>query len=242
MGRSIMKNVYIISELCGQWGGSTRRAEQMILQSKLAGADAVKVQLYDTYRMPGDNREIWDYLSMTKQQFLRLKSFADELHIDFFASAFHQDRFQWILDSNIKTNKIASMSLGHDFKLCQDMVETGMLTYCSLGGWDKEYYPFEDKNVKYFHCVSKYPHTAAEAMELLPEEFDDRLVGYSDHVIGIEACKEAVRRGARVIEKHFTTDKSLQCKTEGAHTCSMTMNELRELRNFCDFEVGPQVK
>jgi len=33
---------YIISELCGQWGGSVRRAEQMILQSKMGGADAVK--------------------------------------------------------------------------------------------------------------------------------------------------------------------------------------------------------
>ena len=68
----------------------------------------------------------------------------------------------------------------------------------------------------------------------MPSEFDDRLVGYSDHVIGIEACKEAVLRGAKVIEKHFTTDKKLQSKTEGAHTCSMVMNELRQLRDFCD--------
>ena len=233
-----MKNVYIISELCGQWGGSLRRAEQMILQSKLAGADAVKVQLYDTYRMPGENREIWEHLSMTHEQFLRLKSFADGLHIDFFASAFHRDRFQWILDTDIEINKIASMSIGHDLELCREMIDTGMFTYCSLGGWEKEEYPFEDENVKYFHCVSKYPHTLEEAIGLMPQEFDERLVGYSDHVIGIEACKEAVRRGARVIEKHFTTDKNLQCKTEGAHTCSMTMNELQELRNFCDLEFG----
>ena len=199
-------SVYIISELCGQWGGSVRRAEQMILQSKLAGADAVKVQLYDTYRMPGENREIWEHLSMTKEQFLRLKSFADNLHIDFFASAFHRDRFQWILDAGIDINKIASMSLGHDFELCQEMVNTKIKTYCSLGGWDKEEYPFDSDNVEY----------------------------YSDHVIGIEACKEAVLRGAKVIEKHFTTDKKLQSKTEGAHTCSMVMNELRQLRDFCD--------
>ena len=54
-----MNDVYIIAELCGQWGGSIRRAEQMILQCKMGGADAVKVQLWDTYRMPGDNRELW---------------------------------------------------------------------------------------------------------------------------------------------------------------------------------------
>ena len=103
-----MSKVYIISELCGQWGGSVERAEQMILQSKMGGASAVKVQLYDTYRMPGENRERWEYLSMTEKQFLRLKKFSESLSIDFFASAFDKDRFGWILKSGIKTNKIAS--------------------------------------------------------------------------------------------------------------------------------------
>ena len=231
-------SVYIISELCGQWGGSIRRAEQMILQSKLAGADAVKVQLYDTYRMPGENREIWEYLSMTREQFLRLKSFADNLHIDFFASAFHRDRFQWIRDSDIKVNKIASMLVKHDYEFCKEMIDTEMSTYCSLGRWTGNDYPFEDENVKYFHCVSKYPHSLKEAIQLMPSRFDDLLVGYSDHVVGIGACKEAVRRGATVIEKHFTTDRKLQCKTEGAHICSMTLDGLNELRIFCDLHIG----
>ena len=38
-----MSKIYIVSELCGQWGGSVERAEQMILQSKMGGASAVKV-------------------------------------------------------------------------------------------------------------------------------------------------------------------------------------------------------
>ena len=67
-----MNEVYIISEICGQWGGSIRRAEQMILQSKIAGADAVKVQLYDTYKMPGEDRQKWEYLNITKENFLNL--------------------------------------------------------------------------------------------------------------------------------------------------------------------------
>ena len=228
-------SVYIISELCGQWGGSVRRAEQMILQSKLAGADAVKVQLWDTYRMPGSDRELWEHLSMSRDQFLGLKEFADRLNIDFFASPFHRDRFNWITAAGIKINKIASSMLEWDIEFCQDMVGDGMLTYCSLGKWDNRLvYPFKNSNVKYFHCVAKYPHSEEEAIELMPEKFDDVLVGYSDHSIGIDACKEAVRRGATVIEKHFTTNKKLQCKTESAHVCSMTMNDLRNLRDFCD--------
>jgi N,N'-diacetyllegionaminate synthase len=229
-----MSEIYIISELCGQWGGSVERAEQMILQCKMGGANAVKVQLYDTHRMPGDNRERWEYLSMTKPQFLRLKEFSDNLNIDFFASSFHPDRFQWVLESGLKINKIASSLVTDNYGLCQEMISANMLTYCSLGKWNSKEYPFDSENVKYFHCVSKYPHTIEEAMHLMPEEFGDKMVGYSDHTIGITACKEAVRRGAIVIEKHFTTNHNLQSKTESAHICSMDMEQLIELRDFCD--------
>ena len=232
--RIITKKVYIIGELCGQWGGDVPRAEQMILQCKMGGADAVKVQLWDTYRMPGENRERWEYLSMTQEQFVALKKYAKNLNIEFFASAFHEDRFNWMLEEDIEINKIASILPIMDFELCEKMVNTGMHTICSLGNWNKNEYPFANKNVVYLHCVSKYPHNLEEALEQLPKYFDDRLCGYSDHVIGIEACKEAVRRGAQIIEKHFTINKNLQSSTEAAHACSMTLDELIELRNFCD--------
>ena len=229
-----MNKVYIISEICGQWGGSVQRAEQMILQSKLAGADAVKVQLYDTYRMPGDDRQKWEYLSMTEEQFLKLKTFADNLNIDFFASAFDEERFSWIRNTNIKINKIGSILLELNLELCKNMISTKMETYCSLGKWKEKQFPFEDENVKYFHCLYKYPHYYKEAVELMPRQFDNKLVGYSDHTLGTEACREAIRRGAKIIEKHYTTDHNLQSETEGAHSCSMNMEELRALRNFCD--------
>ena len=228
-----MKKVYIISELCGQWGGSVRKAEQMILQSKMFGADAVKVQLYDTYRMPGDNREKWEYLTMSLDQLKRLERFAKTLNIDFFASPFHKDRLRWTKE--YKINKIASSLLEWDMDLCKKMVDNrSQLIYCSLGKWDKDYYPFDSPNVKYLHCVAKYPHTFAEARGLMPLKFDDTLVGYSDHTMGIDACKLAVDRGATVIEKHFTLNHNLQCDTESAHTCSMDYKELERLRNYCD--------
>jgi sialic acid synthase SpsE len=232
-----MSDIYIISELCGQWGGSTRRAEQMILQSKIGGADAVKVQLWDTYRLPGDNRGLWEYLSMSKEQFLHLKEYSESLNLDFFASAFHEDRFEWILEAGIGINKIASLLVDVDFDLCKKMIKTGMKTYCSLGKWNKSHFPFENENVEYMHCLSKYPHMFHEAIVEMPKEFKYPLTGYSDHSIGIDACKFAVSKGATVIEKHFTISHKLQSKTEGAHSCSMIMEELSDLRNFCEKQI-----
>jgi len=88
------------------------------------------------------------------------------------------------------------------------------------------------------HCICEYPHHYKRAMELMPIEFESPMEGYSDHCIGIEAAKEAVRRGAVYIEKHFTTNHNLECRTEGAHLCSMDYDELRNLRNFCDEYTG----
>jgi sialic acid synthase SpsE len=228
------RQVYIVSELCGQWGGSVRKAEQMILQSKMAGANAVKVQLWDTYRMPGDNRELWEYLTMSRRQFKRLHNFSKKLNIDFFASPFHEDRFDWIIKEKIKTNKIASSMIEWDFDFCKKMIDSGIQTYCSLGKWDKKDFPFDNKNVLYMHCYAKYPHTYKEAVEQMPLEFNSPLIGYSDHSIGIGACVEAVTRGATVLEKHFTLDHDLQCKTESAHTCSMDYDGLCNLRKQID--------
>ena len=70
----------------------------------------------------------------------------------------------------------------------------------------------------------------------MPKEFskESRIVGYSDHTIGIDACKLAASKGATVIEKHFTLDKSHQKATESAHVCSMDWKELESLRKYCD--------
>ena len=54
--------------------------------------------------------------------------------------------------------------------------------------------------------------------------------GFSDHTIGIDACLLAISRGAEVIEKHFTLDKSNT--TIRDHALSATPEEFRSLVNI----------
>lgn len=223
---------YIIAELCGQWGGDVSRAEQMILQCKMGGADAVKVQLYDTYKLPGENRSRWEYLAMKYWDFLRLLEYSKMLHIDFIASVFDEERWQWIKRMKLPAYKIASSLLEIDFELARKQVNTGIKTFVSLGKWTDKELPFKNENVYYMHCLSEYPHTLEQAIEHMPEKFEGSLIGYSDHSIGIEACKLAYMKGAKIIEKHFTINTNLQCETETAHACSMTLKELIDLKNF----------
>lgn len=66
--------------------------------------------------------------------------------------------------------------------------------------------------VTLLHCTSQYPTPFAEVnlrgMDTLADAFGLE-VGYSDHTEGILIPLAAVARGAKVIEKHFTLDRSL---------------------------------
>ena len=62
------------------------------------------------------------------------------------------------------------------------------------------------------HCTSMYP-TPYEKVRLgglgeLAARFPDAVIGLSDHSIGNYTCFAAVALGARILEKHFTSDKS----------------------------------
>jgi len=86
-----------------------------------------------------------------------------------------------------------------------------------------------NEKVMLLHCTSEYPAPYDEvnlkAMDVLREAF--RLsVGYSDHTSGIAVAIAAVARGAVVIEKHFTLDRSLKGPD---HKASLEPKELQEL-------------
>jgi N-acetylneuraminate synthase len=66
--------------------------------------------------------------------------------------------------------------------------------------------------VSLLHCTSQYPAPVHEvnlrAMDTLQGAFQ-LPVGYSDHTAGTFVAVAAAARGARIIEKHFTTDRTL---------------------------------
>lgn len=69
-----------------------------------------------------------------------------------------------------------------------------------------------DERVTLLHCTSQYPAPLAEinlsAMDTLAAAFGLD-VGYSDHSDGLLMPVAAVARGATLIEKHFTLDRTL---------------------------------
>lgn len=85
------------------------------------------------------------------------------------------------------------------------------------------------ENVTLMHCVTQYPAPPAtanlRAMDTLAAAFGLR-VGYSDHTAGITVAIAAAARGAAVIEKHFTLNRSLPGPD---HAASLEPAELANL-------------
>lgn len=94
---------------------------------------------------------------------------------------------------------------------------------------DEEAQKLLQEKVTLLHCTSNYPAAFDEinllAMNTLQSTFHLK-VGYSDHTLGIAIPIAAVARGASIIEKHFTLDRSFEGPD---HQASLEPHELKNM-------------
>lgn len=222
----------IIAEIGINHNGSIDLAHELIRQAKIAGADIAKFQFYDPYRIFGPQGSFPNDAALAQAltvQFgfdhaRQLKTWCEQEGIEFMASVFDLERFEWMETLGVRRHKIASRA-AQDRELCERILATGLETFISLGFWSGNRVPYDAPNARYLYCVPKYPCPYEDVV--LPRSFAESVyAGFSDHTIGIEAALVAAGRGATVLEKHFTLNKGLPGPD---HICSATPDELAEL-------------
>lgn len=219
--------IKIISEIGINHNGDFRLIEELVRQSAMGGADFAKFQLYDSVRVFGDDSRARN--EFTYEQVYNIQSICNAYDIEFFASVFDEEKLEWCLDLNVGFFKIASRTVVKEPELCKEVIRTGMPTFTSLGMWDEEGLPFDNPNVLYFNCVSKYPTSILDQKTAKHRVYKYPVVGVSDHSYGIANCLHHISRGALYVEKHFTLDKSMQGND---HIGSMNLEELKQLRDM----------
>lgn len=223
--------VKIISEIHPQHHGSMSELKRMVLQSKLGGADAVKLQLYSSKKIWGDNSR--DYISITKSELKEINNYCKQVDIVLSASVFDEEKLEWCEEINLEFYKIASRTVKEDLELCKKIISLNKETVISLGMYEwQNGFPFTGNNLKYLYCVSNYPTNLTELK--FPEFSNKMFAGYSDHTIGISSALYAIAHGALIIEKHFSNNKSLGVDSQPSHVCSMDFKDLTDLRLFAD--------
>lgn len=210
-----------IAEIGMNHNGNFSLAYELIKQAKLAGADIAKFQL-GWRDKPGEINQI------TPEVLAQLQRWCDYFDIEFMASIITREAWEMARGFGFKTYKIASRTVQDDPELARTIIAQGKMTILSLGMWSGDGLPFEKgDNVRYLWCRSKYPCEPWDLVDLPKDFAASSYDGYSDHSIGIEVPLIAIARGAGIIEKHFTLDKS--DTTIRDHALSATPSEFRNM-------------
>ena len=225
----------IIAEIGINHNGSVHLAHELIRQAKFAGADIAKFQFYDPYKIFGPDGSHPNAEALAQaltvqfgfDQARQLQAWCRDEGIEFMASVFDIERFEWMQALGVQRHKIASRAVQNS-DLCTRILGTGLETFVSLGFWEGAGQPYPHPNARYLYCVPEYPCPLDRIA--LPRAFAESVyAGFSDHTIGIEASLVAVGRGAGIVEKHFTLNKGL---VGPDHICSATPDELADLVRY----------
>jgi pseudaminic acid synthase len=246
------KKVFIIAELSANHGGSLQVAKDTLYAAKECGADAVKLQTYTADWMTIDCKEkdfiikggLWDGMNlyelyknaaMPLEWHEELFNYGRSLGLEIFSSPFSKEAVDFLERFEPPAYKIASFEIT-DYDLIDYaaskgrpmIISTGIATLheiqdvvdiCKKRGVD----------LALLKCTSAYPTPRSEVnlktIQALKEIFGAE-VGFSDHTLGISAPVAAVAMGARIIEKHFILDKSIDSPDK---KFSLTPDELKEM-------------
>lgn len=212
-----------IAEIGMNHNGHFGLIPELIRQASTSGADIAKFQL--GWR-DGDG----EINQLTEKELRMITQACEYYEIEPMFSIISDAALKAIecFDYDFKSYKIASRTVVDNPELARKIINKGKRTFVSLGFWDDPYLPFgNSKNVEYLYCISKYPCLHSDIVNF-PDDFSNEFFsGYSDHTLGPEAVLLAVARGAKIIEKHFTLDKS--DTTIRDHALSATPEEFAEM-------------
>jgi N,N'-diacetyllegionaminate synthase len=240
---------FVIAEAGVNHGGDMSIAIQLIDLAVDAGADAVKFQTFraeelilqnikkapyqlDTTDAGESQFEMLKKLEVSQSQNLELKEYSDKKGIVFLTTPFDEISLDELDKISLNAYKVASTdttNLPFLDKIAQKQkpifLSTGM-SYLSEVELALETIYKHNKNVILLHCTANYPIENYEVNLRVINTFKENfniLVGYSDHSIGVGAAPYAIPMGVKVLEKHFTLDKTLEGPD---HRASLSPEEL----------------
>lgn len=219
--------VFVIAEVGINHDGDMDKARQLVDAAAKAGADAVKLQTYDTeQRVPKDS-PVYDILKtceLSYDQQSELFELGRQQGIEMFSTPFDAEAVEFLQSVGANLYKIASFDSVNSALLRKVgetgrpvIMSTGMTNVEELGEAWRSLGGQEDGTgceLALMHCISAYPLRNADAnLSVIGnlKTLHGGPVGYSDHSIGVEVPALAVAAGAQIIEKHFTLD----CAAEG---------------------------
>ena len=213
-------------------------AKLMIKEAKEAGIHAIKFQSYKASELAAkispsywdlnenpvtSQRELFSFFDhFGAKEYTELAQYATDIGIEFLSTAFDREAADY-LNPLMNVYKISSSDLSNiPFIEYQARKNKPMLI--SIGASEETEIDLALETIRavnnqpivILHCVLEYPTPLQDAnlrkIVSLKEKYKDCYIGYSDHTkptLDCDVAKVAYALGARLIEKHYTLDKTL---------------------------------
>ena len=242
--------VFIIAEIGNNHNGNFELAKQLVDHAVESGANCAKFQMRDLnslYSNSGnkdDHKEdlgsqyTLDLLSRNQlktEELFRIFDYCHKKKIIPLCTPWDYESLQSLEKYGMEAYKVASADLtNHDF--IKQIGETRKPIICSTGMSTEDEIRETVQLIKnlgisavFLHCNSTYPAPFKDIHLSYLKKLRDItgfVVGYSGHERGYNIALAAVAMGAKIIEKHFTLDKTM----EGSdHKVSLLPNEFAEM-------------
>ncbi len=222
--------VGVIAEIGVNHDGQVDRGRMLIEVAKAAGADAVKLQLFDPDQLLSGQSMLASYqvgkacdakallrgLMLKPDEIRQLAERARLLGLKLIVTPFSPGNVAELADLGVDEVKIASPD-AVNLPLLEAVAGLGKPMLISTGTCTlDELAPAADLLKRHqaggcmLQCVSSYPTPAGDAalggIKAINERFDVA-VGYSDHTQEVTTGALAIAAGAVVLEKHLTYDR-----------------------------------
>ena len=240
---------FVIAEIGINHEGDIGKARRMIDDAAAAGCECVKFQSHvieDEYVpaagkvIPGNAKEsilaIMQRCAFDEAAERELKAYAESRGLLYLSTPFSRAAANRLERMGVLAYKIGSGECNNT-PLVDHIASFGKPVLVSTGMNNLESIArtvaiLERRGVPYglFHCTSMYPTPYSKvrlgALADLARSFPRAVLGLSDHSLGVYTCLAAVPLGARLLEKHFTSDPSWPGPDV---SISITPGELKEL-------------
>jgi N-acetylneuraminate synthase len=222
---------YIIAEIGGNFT-TLEDGKRLIDAAAECDVDAVKLQTYraDTiasrkaiFDMENtgvvSQHELFKKYEVDEALHGRIFAYAESKGLDWFSTPSHETDVDLLERLGVGAHKIGSDDavnlpfLRYVARTGKPMIlSTGMCTLQEVRESVGAILGEGNDRLILLHAITSYPthpeNVNLSAMQALMREFPQLDVGYSDHTLSPVACLCAVAMGAKVVEKHFTYDKS----------------------------------
>lgn len=248
-GRSIGegKPVYIIAEIGNNHNGDVELAKRLVDLAVDAGVDCAKFQMRDLERLYADSSlggvdkdlgaqytlDLLAKFNLGEQDLFRVFDHCAKKGLEPLCTPWDENSLRALESYGMRAYKVASADFtNHD--LLVEMARTGKPLIASTGMTTEseivssiELLRRENALFALLHCNSTYPAPYKDVNLRYISRLADMgqcPVGYSGHERGWFVPVAAVAAGARIIEKHFTVDRSMEGND---HRVSLLPDEMR---------------